>query len=55
MNKLVSMAVVLVLGLAFLRAAGPTLVQLINALSVLGIVIGVVGVVWRLARYYTRQ
>jgi hypothetical protein len=54
MTKLASMLLVVVVGLAALSAAGPTLIRIIGALVPLVLVVGVVIAVLRLVWFYTR-
>jgi hypothetical protein len=54
-NKLIGSLVVLVVGLAALAVAGPTLTRLASALVPLILVIGIVVIVLRLTWSYTRK
>jgi hypothetical protein len=54
MTRLVSTLLVVVVGLAVLSAAGPTLARLVHALVPLVLAVGVVIAVLRLVWFYTR-
>jgi hypothetical protein len=54
MTKIVSTLLVVVVGLAAISAAGPTLTRLVGALVPLVLVVGVVIAVLRLVWFYTR-
>lgn len=54
-NRLVTALVLLIVGLAALAAAGPTLTRLTSALVPLVLVLGIVAAVLRLVWSYTRK
>lgn len=55
MNKFVETVLIVIVGLAALIAAGPTITRLVQALVPLVLVVGVVVAVLQLVRYFTRS
>jgi hypothetical protein len=54
MTKIAQASLVVVVGLAALSAAGPTLIRIIGALVPLVLVVGIVIAILRLVFFYTR-
>jgi hypothetical protein len=54
-NKFVETVLIVIVGLAALIAAGPTITRLVQALVPLVLVVGVVVAVLQLVRYFTRS
>jgi|HubBroStandDraft_6_1064221.scaffolds.fasta_scaffold202592_3 hypothetical protein len=54
MNRLASILVIAVIGLAVLTAAGPALTHLVQSITPLVLVIGIVAAALRVVWFYTR-